>query len=417
MTRLGELRRSASTLRGRLWRSERRHLGALCGTIGFFVANTVAGLLIARFLGPAGRGEVSYSFLLISAGATLGTFGLDHAATHLLSGRLPVATGDLWRLARLAALCGAVAAVLCGAAAMLFREPLSPLAVVVGIAAFALFQVGRSAALARRRVAFVSLARAVTGAAYLCATVVILSLEVADGWIVWAWALGGLTLGLSTILGALAVTPRAAADSQLSFRDIRQPGKAGWHSSLAQLVTYRLDQVVVLRISGAAALGEYSVAVFVMSVLWLVADSVGELEYPDNTLFTHEERLRRTRAVATVVSGLVAAGGLVVVLSGPFLVPRLLGDGYGRVPLLLLLLFPGTVANVWAKAASAALYAGRQGHRVRKVVMATAALVAVLTVPVVHLWGILGAAGLASCVYTLLGVQLWRSFRQASQAG
>lgn len=389
----------------------RQRLTSLAGALALFGTNAVVGLAIARQLGPVGRGEITYAFLLMSIGSTVASFGLDHAATRVLAPQLSPSRTDLRRILMLAIAFGALVAVAVTVGSLLLREPLNAPAVLVGVLAYTLAQVGAPAALACGLVRQVAAVRMLAGSGYLVASIAALSAHVWPGWLVWTWVAAGLVLGLAMF--GLAWRRTAVGTPQVApYSLLLRIGRTGWQSSLAQVITYRMDQVVVLVVAGAASLGQYSIAVFGMSSLWLIADSTGELEYPAGTRLDAVGRRRRARQVGAKVTLVVGALGVLEVALAPLLVRPVLGEGFGQVPLLLLLLLPGTVANAAAKVTSAALYSGGRGARVRTAVFCTAAAVAVLTVPVIRLFGVVGAATLSSAVYTLLAVLVWTALHR-----
>jgi O-antigen/teichoic acid export membrane protein len=383
------------------------HLQSIVGSTGFLAANALAGLLIARELGPVGRGEVSYAFLLMSIGSTVASFGIDHAATRVLSQGATASRTDVRRLAGLAFVTGLVAATAIIAVVSLLRSPSIVAPVFLGTLTFTVAQVAAPAAIACHRVKAVAWLRVVVGILYLAGVVAVFGAGGGIDLVLWAWVAVGVAFAAGFLLLALRAAAADVPPAPTRTRDLPAIGRAPWHSSLAQLITYRLDQIVVLGVTGAAALGHYSVAVFVMSSLWLIADGVGEVEYPAGFRRTPEHRYLRARRVAARVALGVGGFAVVAVALAPWGVPLVLGSSYDEVPLLMLLLLPGTVVHATGKIASAALTSGGHGALVRRAVLRTAMLVAVTTVPVVQLLGASGAAGLASVVYVVLAGQLW----------
>lgn len=387
------------------------------GSVAFVVTNAAAGLLIARYLGPAGRGEVSYAFLLMSIGAALGGFGYEYAATHLFAPTRNVARQTLWRLWALTAGSSLIATGTLVTAALVIRPPLSPAVVVMGTLGFTLASVNRAATFAQGKVHLIGVVRLAVGVAYLVGVAILLLNDVGASSVIWAWAavwvVSALCFG-SSVWRATVVGSNPEDTARLT--SLHRAGLESWHSSLAQIVTYRMDQVVILLALGAVALGQYALAVFVMSVLLLVADGTVELEFPASIRLEPAERYARARHALFWVSGLVAGLGLICVLLAPFVVRPLVGPGFSEVPVLMLLLYPGVVAASAWKVATAALYGGQQTKVVRRIALRTAALVAVATVPVVVTFGTRGAAALSSIVYVILSLQYWRALTALSPA-
>lgn len=384
------------------------HMAAVAGSLGFLAASTVAGLAIARWLGPAGRGEVSYAFLLISMASTAAYFGIDYCATHLLAPEDGRTRGSVRMLLSSSLLTGTVAAALVTAVSQLLRAPVAPLAVAAGVLGFTVARVTTAGTFAIGRGGTASATRAGVGLAYLLATVALLALHEDPAPVVWAWAGCGLlhaaALSIALVRGASATND---GRERAEFFRLLSLGRASWQSSLAQVVTYRFDQVLILLVLGAPALGEYSLAAFVMSILWTVADSIGEIEHPRVAVLDDRLRVARMRQVAKKVVLIVAGLAVAIAASSPLLVPLVVGPGYEAVPVLIAILVPGTVALAAGKVAGATLLAAGRTRALRNATLLTAGVVAIGTYPAVYYGGLRGAAGFSSAAYTVLGLRLW----------
>lgn len=383
------------------------HAAALAGSFGFLAGNTVAGLLIARWLGPAGRGEVSYAFLLISLASTVAYFGIDYCATHLLAHEKTRSPATVRALFGSALATGGAAGIAAIAIAGVVRPAVAPGAILLGIIAFTVVRVAAAATFAIGKPKVVAVVRVGAGCAYLGTTLVALVREQQAAPVVWAWSTSAVLMS-GVLFGVVhRAAPSREPVDRTAFARLLRLGRATWQSSLAQLVTYRLDQLVVLGVLGAAALGRYSLAAFVMSLLWVVADSVGEIEHPTGALLDDWERVRRLRSVGVRVTSVVAVLAVVVVAMSPFAVPVVVGAGYDDLPVLLALLAPGTVALSAGKVAGAALLASGRTSTLRKATLTAALCAAVGTFPAVRFGGVRGAAAFASVVYAFLGYRLW----------
>jgi len=94
----------------------------------------------------------------------------------------------------------------------------------------------------------------------------------------------------------------------------------------------------------SAALGQYAVAVSLSMLAAPLVMAFGNVAFPS---LARGERVADTIRVATRGSALVSILSVVMILvAGPFMVPRLFGAGYGHVTALLLVLAPGAAVVV-----------------------------------------------------------------------
>lgn len=362
---------------------------------------------MARFLGPAGRGEIAYSFLLMSVGSTVAYFGIDYATTIALSHDASSNRGTYRFMMALATATATAAAAGACIFAVVAQRPLSLPAVSGGIVAFTLLRISVAAALATRGAYLVGRARAVAGLAYLTTVTALLVTTVDPRWLLWAWV--AVALGQSVVVGSMANRrlPAGKPDRQMLFAFVRE-GHDSWYSALTQLVTYRLDQLLVLLFLGPAALGEYAVAAFLMSMLWLVPDTIGEIEYPAGVQLNSLDRRRRVLQVGIRVAAVVGAGAAVTTAVASRFHDRILGPGYTDIPLLLFILAPGTVALAFGKVAGAGLLSGRQSSKLRRATLQACILASIATPLAVQFGGVIGTATCTSMVYCVLSIQLAR---------
>lgn len=172
-------------------------------------------------------------------------------------------------------------------------------------------------------------------------------------------------------------------------------------------LNYRLDVVLLERLTDAVTVGRYAVATQLGELLWQLPAAFGLVVFSraaasdaagDRTIVG--EVARATRVSLTLVS----LGALGMAALAPWVVPWVFGEAFtGSVPMLWALL-PGVVALTSFKVLNA-LIAGRGAPRVAIFVMAPAVLVNVL----LNLWWIpsfggIGAASASSVSYALAGV-------------
>lgn len=213
---------------------------------------------------------------------------------------------------------------------------------------------------------------------------------------------------LSIVTGLLAGLTlyrkgRATAGEAVAFTPFLSYSMRGWFGTLSSSVTARLDQLLLITMVPAATLGNYSVAVTVAEMpnavslvvqrLLLVRSAAGPRRDLDTTL----SGMRLATAFNVAIAG-------VVLLAADLIVRVLFGHAYDEAPALLRILVIGTAAwGISQSATGLLLGVGRPG--VSSAADVTSAVVTVGALyPAVSLAGTTGAAVVASLAYTLSAV-------------
>lgn len=392
-------------LRGR-FATPRGAVIALSSTTYFTTAlGFISAPILARSLGPAGRGEVAtataYSLL---AAAILG-LGVPSAAAHALGARRydrreVLATAVLFTLmiTPLAMLC-AVAAVTgplrgfthAGRTTTFLLVCASPIYVLQLCLQSFLVTAGAVVSLSK-----VQLFSAVT----LTVTVIILAIT------------GTITslnygIGYAAVIGAASLYSWkfVALRPRLKFHlvPLLRFGVKAAPAGLASFVTLRLDQVLVASLLGAEQVGVYAVAVSVASIPNALGYAIALAAYGNvasGFVVGDEEGLYRSaRAIRAtfVATGAVAA---IVFLSTPLGLPILFGSRFGGAMIPLLILLPGSMALAVSLTAHSVLIArGRPLAASGGEVMGLLATVVGLLVFVPQ-HGIIAAAVVSTIAYT-----------------
>ena len=329
------------------------------------LATLAAAPLLARGLGVDGRGELAAAVapmvLLLSAG----TLGLPEAVTYAVA-RSPERAR---RLARAAVGCLVVAGLVCTAAVALASQWLAgsdaelrrlvliaSLAIVPGLVVAGL----RGAAAGLGLWGLVN-AEKTSAALGRLAVIVVLLL---GGW---------LTPVTATV--AYAVTPVAAGLAYLGLgrrTGPLDPGGAGassllrygslvWIGSLSGILLTRVDQLLMVPLSGVAALGLYVAAVNVADVPLITNTAVREVLFARDAADPSVDRLQAAARISTAAAVAVA---LCLALAAPLLVPLVFGEAFApAVPVVLVLLL-ACVVGIPGSVAGAGLSArGRPGLR------------------------------------------------------
>lgn len=302
------------------------------------------GPVLARTLGPAGRGQLAGILTTVGIAATLATAGLPHACGYLrrrhdvpsLLGNavlttfvlsIPVATAGWFLLPAVSDASGRT----------LWASRLLIASIVLGGFTNSLTEVMRSEA-ADLRWNLLRAAPTTVTAAVTVALAAAGALTVTGA--VAAALLANLAFTAGCIVAGRRYFPlrldRPTWDAQRAYAQRIFLGIG------AETVTNRLDQLVLAVTTPMAQLGNYAIAVTIASVsapitsglsLSLYARLLHEPGHRDGTT-----ALRRTVLVSGFTAVLVGAVGYP-------LVPLIFGPGYSRAALVLLLLLPGQVAT------------------------------------------------------------------------
>lgn len=366
-------------------------------------------ILIARALGPEGRGQ--YYFPILIAGTLLSVFhlGAEHAHVYLV--------GRGRSLAGLAANAGVLAAgaglasvgvglagwawlrdsLMAGVPLGLLALALSPLPLSLHTLYLAGLLVLRGDVVAVQRIKL----------AGTIAQAVAIGALVASGLVSVAWVIGvssaviALTWAMMLRLFVSGTALRLGWDRPLAMETLR----FGLQMHLGVVFTFlnlRLDGYLVKHFLGLRELGYYSLAVSLAELVWLATDSIATVMLPHQTRAEAREAAALTTrtcrvnlVVATLLSSALAA------VAYP-----LVGLAYGRefLPALpaLWLLLPGIVlASLWRPLGG---YLVKLGNPLGMSAISGVALGVnfLLNLWLIPIWGIAGAAVATTASYAVL---------------
>ena len=287
---------------------------SIVGSAGFFVA----ALLLARALGPAGRGSVAFITVTALVCARVAKAGLGQA-TSVLAAQRPGARGTLlanllsFSLVTSLAVGGAVV----GGLYLLEAEPAgidrSQLAILMaGIAAASLVDDNFLIGCGRlREAAAISAGGGWLYAAALVVALATVGLSVDSAVVAWvaahvAWAAVLATVGVR-IGGLRPPSLRLLAES-VRF------GARAWLGGVSLLLNARLDQILVGVIASDVALGLYAVAVNGAEILLFLPTAIATSLLP--TVAREQDVPSVDRTLRTFRSAAVLALGTMVVAAG-----------------------------------------------------------------------------------------------------
>lgn len=311
--------------------SVRLFVAQVLGNAGFFVAV----LLVARVLGPSGRGTVAFVTVLCLVLARIASLGVQEASTYLAAreedGRGSILV-NLWLWTLLSA--SAVAALTVGGMEALGLTPgfLGPTEqVVLGVGTVVAGFVDAGIAYLYGIKAFRSVAPVTATAPWIYVALLAVAAFVGDVspgvalgcWLVThvAWA-GALVV--ACVRNVRPGRPRAAL-----FRSSLHYGIRAWVGTMARFANFRADQLLLGLLASEAVLGIYAVSVNASEMLlYLPAAVASVLVSQVATVHPDHQPLEIKRAFRIVAVLTVAATALAV-LAGPVLIPVVFGSAYG----------------------------------------------------------------------------------------
>lgn len=332
---------------------QRSFLRSVGRTAGFNLAATgvsaITGVMLARWLGPSGRGDYAAVTAFFGLSLIFFELGLGSAVVFHVSKFREAHADFVWTAAGLfvpLALLAALVSVILGVT--VFSDSPSrraaflvlPLSILLGFASapasFALQSLDLGSwNLIRlsQPLVFIVLVVGAHRATTLDVSLVIVLLSV--------------SMAVQTVLAwwlyVRGFSPRGGF-KRLQVRPMLRFGVLNMSSSAPNAVNGRFDQIVLAVMVSSAALGQYAVAVSLSVLAAPLVMAFGNVAFPS---LARGERISETIKTATRGSVLVSIVSVAVILvAGPFIVPMLFGPGYQPVTRLLIVLAPGAAVVV-----------------------------------------------------------------------
>jgi O-antigen/teichoic acid export membrane protein len=330
-----------------------------------FGCTVAVAFVLARLLGPGGRGEYSLLLLLPSTLFALGQLGLPSALTFFSgSGR------TLGSLVRAAAGVGAVLAGVLVIGSLLALPPLQPMAfagvhlTLLQVATLALPILLASSFFGsilwgRQLVQSYSRVLAGQSVAWLLAVIVLVGIGGLGVAGALAAYLGVTAVGASVVVALVlreqsreAVGESDSPHGAVSIAALLGYGMRLYPAGVTTFLSYRADLFLLSVLRGdAAAIGLYAVAVSLAEITFQVPDSVATLFYPRVAGSDRVEADRLVPSIARFTLLLTAIVALALVPMSWLAIAIVLPDFEGSL-LPFLILLPGTVALGVAKVLS-----------------------------------------------------------------
>ncbi|MFO0703093.1 MAG: flippase [Candidatus Andersenbacteria bacterium] len=401
----------------------RSSIGVFATRIWGAFVGIVVSIIIARTLGPQGKGIYSLLLLVPTLLLTFGNLGLNVSNVYFYGKRgakaSDLAANSFWAALVLGLLAVGAFALLSPLLAPRFYADVPAgfmLASVATVPAQLLNQYVANLLLATRRTWLFNLANALQLTVLLANAVV--SLLILHQGLVATVYIADISVVVGTILMVLFYVRYEGLALRFKlalFKETLLFGLKGYFANVIQFLNYRVDMLMLSAFMGATAVGAYSIGVNFAETLWYVPTSIGTVLFPhvaNSTLevanVTTARASRQTFLLMTLASGAVAA-------AAPWLVPKLFGTQFASSVVALWWLLPGVLIFSIAKIIGND-FAGR-GYVVVNGMVSAAALVLNVTLNLflIPRYGIVGASISSTISYTVATVLLVSLFAREAK--
>jgi O-antigen/teichoic acid export membrane protein len=317
--------------------------------ISVAITGAASTIVVARLLGPSGAGAYAVALTLIAMLTVATTLGIEHGIAYYASSGQWSAR-DAHGSSQLVALGSGCVGIGIG---MLARTalpsafhgltPLVTLIAVLGLPFALSWFYGTYVALASDDYEGYVLPPALQSGAAVCLVAALAVLDGVRGAVIGFTAAHVLAAAATLLMRKrwLARHP-SALEPTGGERQLRRAmgfGIKGYASNALQFVNYRLDLLILNATATGAAVGHYSVAVSVTSVMWLLPQALSDVLFPrvaslsaaaneqghQMRAFVEAKSMRHTVIVTLAVSAVVAAALLLLVVPvyGPAFEPAI----------------------------------------------------------------------------------------------
>lgn len=395
-------------------------LGVLASNVANLVIGIGSSIFLTRTLGVVGKGEFAIFSAAIGLLALLAGFSLKTSISFFVAKDQLDSDRILTSLALFSALAFLVVSGVARANHVLFeneillpltrQEPLFEL-ILAGAVAASIFRDDISSVFAgRRRFAVINYMVVAFSTVSFLSWLALFLLERSEG----------LDIGSGTVFVVylVLVVSDAAAFAFLARRFlglrfsptllraervgemIRYSTKA-WAAQLAQFLNYRVDIWIVQYFAGSAALGLYSLAGNLATMLWILPRSASRVLMPYVASGEDEDALERVARISRLALLLTACAGIVAALTARWWIELLYGSEFSGSSTAFVVLLLGCVPFSLSVVLGATLTGLDRLDENLVASVAGFGLTVVLDIALIPRYGIVGAAAASSSSYLL----------------
>ena len=381
-------------------------------TLGFKIvsqaANMVAGIMLARLLGPYGKGTFAYVGSVLSM--LLAINSGQSAAVSWQYGRLKRPSADVFAaMLRVLLYAGIPLMVILVGIALLVRGQEHLIAVAVALP-FAYFsQMALGFYLADGKVRVFNGQILITSAGFLCAaTLSLFVFHLGLNGVLVSWVISWIAAFAYTTLMLRPYVGKAHADASAHFREQAGFGLKASANTLVAFLNYQIDIFIIRFVLGPQSLGVYSIAIGAGELMLQLSTPLRQSAFRVINSGSRAESAAMTAKCVRHALAIIAIGCIALFIAAPYLVPLVYGSAFAPAATVIRFLIPGIIAYSVMPffAAFFTQQLGRPSLTLRVLSLSTVVCAAV-TLATIKFWGITaGAIGTSISYFTAFMVSV-----------
>lgn len=391
--------------------------------IGIVLAAVVVSIVIARVLGPSGKGSFALIILVPTVLVSLGNLGIGISNVYF-GGSRKYQPAELAANSVVAALGFGI---LLSGAFLAYYHTVRPsfladadplcLTLVVLMLPFSLIALYFAQLLLGQQkiVQYNSVALSHNLVLFLLVLVLLLGAGTGLLGACSAWAVAVLLSAFLAFLLVRRLTVIKWSFHPALFKHTVKFGVQGYLGNVIQLLNYRLDMFLIVFYMSTAAVGYYSVAVGLVEALWYFPAAVGVVIISRVPGLSAEEANKSTPVICRNTLFITLIVGALLFALAKYIIPLLFGAAFLSAVRPLQILLPGIVALSICKVLSNEI-TGRGRPIINTAAAATSLAVNIpLNILFIPMWGISGAALASTISYTLTAIVVLVAFMRISK--
>ena len=158
-----------------------------------------------------------------------------------------------------------------------------------------------------------------------------------------AWTASAVVTSLVSVTCVAALTRLSLRLRTSTLRTLLRFGLVGYLGTLTSFVNYRFDVFIVNFFAGGRQVGLYAVGTGLAEIVWYLASAAGTVLAPRVASSAREEADRVTEAVSRVVALLALVAAAAIAVLAPFVIVWFFGEDFAESKWAVWLLLPGIV--------------------------------------------------------------------------
>jgi len=380
----------------------------LATRIAAFGFSLITNIILARSLGPDGRGIYAVAVLVPAIVSLLAQLGIGPANVYFVSKRILDPDELVGHSLALALLLGTLClgillgyALLTGARSLFGIEATYIIVTALSLP-FSLFTAFLQGLLqgVERFVHYNAVLLVQYASPALCLFVALVIVRAGAMGAVASWTAAAIITALAALYSATTVARISVRLRRSTLSQLLRFGMISYLGSVTSFVNYRFDVLIVNLFAGTRQVGLYAVGTGLAEVVWYLANAAGIVLAPRVASTRGEEGDRITAMVCRVVTLLAIVFGGLLAVAAPFVVVLFFGEAFAESAWAVWLLLPGIITFSVARVLSMYLL-GRNRLKV-DMVASFVGLVVTLALDLILIprYGFRGAAVASTIAYT-----------------